>query len=79
MKGGEGRLVGVLEMSSVGGGEVLGSEGVRCAGVLFGDAIIREHKELRGTVLQRVLSCSHCSVDGVCLSLCLGASKRFTV
>src|ERR1700733_7631233 len=79
MKGGEGRLVGALEMSSVGGGEVLGSEGGGCTGVLFGDAIIREHKELRGTALQRVLSRSHCSADGVCLISTSELQKRFTV
>ena len=43
-------------VSRVGGGEALGSEGGGRAGILFGDAIIREHKALRATVLQRVLS-----------------------
>jgi hypothetical protein len=53
--------VGALVVKfGAGGGEVLGSEGgggagVLCTGVLFGDAIVRKHKELRGTVLQRVL------------------------
>jgi hypothetical protein len=80
MKGGEGRLVGALVVvSRAGGGEVLGSEGGGCTGVLFGDAIIREHKELRGTVLQRVLSRSHCSVDGGCLISTLELQKHFTV
>lgn len=34
--------------SRVGGGEELGSEGGGGAGVLFGDAIVRKHKELSG-------------------------------
>ena len=46
--------MGVLEVKSrAGGGEELGSEGgggagVLCTGVLFGDAIVRKHKELSG-------------------------------